>query len=141
LSDINFLQTFNGCLRSPTTLTAMQKPAVRVGGAMEENEDSRRVDRRMRTLKGGRIVYNGGYAAADCTVKNLSEGGALLEMAQATGIPSEFVLYINPDRDGRPCSVVWRNGNRIGVAFTGPSIVHHQPEGPKRPGKRRDEGY
>jgi hypothetical protein len=131
---------FNGCLRSPTTLTTMQERALRVGGAMEENQEGR-VDRRMRTLKGGRIVYNGGFAVADCTVRNISEGGALLETVQILGIPTEFVLYINPDRDGRPCRVVWRNGNRIGVAFTGPSIVHHQPDGPKRPIKRRDEGY
>ena len=106
-----------------------------------ENQDNRRVDRRTRTLKGGRIVYNGGFAAADCTIKNISEGGALIETTQVFGIPSEFILYINPEREGRPCRVAWRAGNRIGVSFAGPPIVRHQTEGPRRPAKRRDEGY
>lgn len=106
-----------------------------------ENSDNRRIDHRARTFKGGRIVYNGGYAAADCTVRNLSEGGAMIEIGQVFGIPSEFILYINPDRDGRPCRVAWRSGTRMGVTFTGPPIVHNQPQGPKRPIKRRDEGY
>jgi hypothetical protein len=106
-----------------------------------ENEDNRRIDRRTRTLKGGRIVYNGGYSAADCTVKNLSDSGALLEIEQVLGIPSEFILYVNPERDGRPCRVAWRTGGRMGVTFTGPPIVHQGPDGPKGPIKRRDEGY
>ncbi len=106
-----------------------------------ENADNQRTDRRIRTLKGGRIVYNGGFTAADCTVKNISEGGAMIEVPQVFGIPSEFILYINPERDGRPCRVAWRNGTRMGVAFTGPPILHHQPSASKQPGKRRDQGY
>ncbi len=108
---------------------------------MEENWENRRVDRRVRTLKGGRIVYNGGYAVANCTVKNQSESGAMLETDDILGIPSEFILYINPERDGRPCRIAWRAGPKMGVAFTGPPIMHQQTEAPKRAIKRRDQGY
>lgn len=106
-----------------------------------DNLDNRRTDRRLRTLKGGRIVYNGGFMAVDCMVKNISEGGALLETDQAYVVPSDFVLHINPERDGRPCHVAWREGNRLGVTFTGPLIVQEQADRPKRSVRRRDEGY
>ena len=106
-----------------------------------ENWDNRRTDRRIRTLKGGRIAYNGGFTVAICTVKNLSEGGAQLDVDEVFGIPSEFVLYINPERDGRPCRVAWRAGTKLGVIFTGPPIMQQPAPVAKRALKRHDEGY
>ncbi len=47
---------------------------------------------RKRTLKPGRIVFNQRYSAADCTIKNLSEGGALLAVSGTIGIPDQFAL-------------------------------------------------
>jgi PilZ domain len=82
-----------------------------VKGAMEDDEH--RVAPRHRVLKGGHILFGGG--SIDCTVRNLSETGAALEVTTPLGIPSEFLL----ETDGvqRPCRVVWRKEKRIGITF------------------------
>lgn len=74
-----------------------------------------RRERRMRVLKAGRIVFNGGYGVFDCRVKNLSAGGALLEIGAMVGIPSRFDFLL--DGAARPCTVMWRTDRLMGVAF------------------------
>jgi len=68
-------------------------------------------------LKGAHIVFNRGYGTADCTVRNLTDYGALIEIPDALGIPSEFELQINPERRRRACRVIWRDQRRLGVLF------------------------
>ncbi len=58
-----------------------------------------------------------GGAGIDCTVRNLSETGAALEVVSVVGIPTEFSLVIRSDNINYNCRVVWRKMNRIGVAF------------------------
>ena len=70
---------------------------------------------RNRVLKAGTIEFSGG--AIDCTVRNVSTSGAALSVASPVGIPQEFTLVIPVDDTRRPCRVVWRKENRIGVAF------------------------
>ena len=76
---------------------------------------NKRTTPRQRVLKVGTIAFTG--AAIDCTVRNLSETGAALEVASVVGIPTEFSLVISSDSVNRKCRVVWRKLNRIGVAF------------------------
>jgi PilZ domain-containing protein len=82
-----------------------------------------RGDRRMRVFKTARIVFNGGYTAADCRVKNLSLSGALLEMPSIVGVPNQFELQL--DGVQRSSKVVWRNDRFLGVVFAarGPAAV------------------
>jgi hypothetical protein len=70
---------------------------------------------RQRVLKAGSIIFGG--AGIDCSVRNLSEKGAALEVASVVGIPTDFLLIIQSDNINRRCRVVWRKLNRIGVAF------------------------
>jgi hypothetical protein len=78
--------------------------------------EERRKAQRHRTLKAGSISFNraGGI---DCRVRNLSSGGACLEVASQVGIPEDFVLVIESDRLKQPCHVAWRAGTRLGVEF------------------------
>ena len=76
---------------------------------MESHKDHRR-----RVLRAGTIEFAGG--AIDCTVRNLSSTGAMLEVASPIGIPSRFTL-IRADGHHIPCEIMWRKPNRIGVAF------------------------
>ncbi len=76
-------------------------------------DDEHRIATRHRVLKGGRILFGGG--SIDCTVRNLSETGAALDVTSPLGIPSEFVLVT--DDTLRPCRIVWRKEKRIGVTF------------------------
>lgn len=78
--------------------------------------DERRATIRHRVLKGGHVVVNDGFSTFDCTVRNLSEAGALLKMVSTIGIPDDFQLQLD---DGRSfaCSIVWRRENELGVQF------------------------
>ena len=70
---------------------------------------------RLRTLKGGLILF-GTAPAVDCTIRNMSEKGALL-VVNPVGIPDEFTLVIKPEMIKRPCRVAWRSADKIGVRF------------------------
>jgi hypothetical protein len=83
---------------------------------MGEQEERRKLHR-ARTLKGGRIVFNRGFGAAECTVRNLTDFGALLEIGEVFGLPSEFELQINLELRRHSCRVIWRDGQRLGVIF------------------------
>lgn len=53
-----------------------------------------------------------------CTVRNLSETGACLEVESPLGIPEAFDLMIASEQIIHHCKTVWRSAHRIGVAFT-----------------------
>ena len=55
--------------------------------------DNLRISQRRRIYKAGTIVFNRG-GGLSCVVKNLSESGALLEVASTIGIPDEIALVI-----------------------------------------------
>lgn len=76
-----------------------------------------RVAPRRRLLKAGKISFGGG-AAIDCTVRNISETGAALDVTSPVGIPDHFTLMVGSDGLNAPCRVVWRRPSRIGVRFT-----------------------
>lgn len=76
-------------------------------------DDEHRTTTRHRVLKGGRIQFGGG--SIDCTVRNVSENGAALDVTSPLGIPTEFVLETDGDR--RACRVIWRKEKRVGIVF------------------------
>ena len=76
-------------------------------------DDEHRIAPRHRVLKGGHIQFGGG--SIDCTVRNLSNTGAALDVTSPLGIPAEFTLVT--DDGQRACRVIWRKEKRIGVAF------------------------
>jgi hypothetical protein len=78
--------------------------------------DEQRATPRRRTLKGARIVINDGFSTLECTVRNLSESGARLQLPSVVGIPDSFQLLMD---DGRSfaCTIAWKTGTEIGVRF------------------------
>jgi hypothetical protein len=70
---------------------------------------------RQRRLKAGTISFGGG--AIDCTVRNVSEAGAALDVTSPVGIPERFTLLMEADHNKLACRVVWRKEKRIGVRF------------------------
>ncbi len=77
----------------------------------------RRSERRMRTLKAAKIVFNLGQSVFDCQVRNLSPSGALIEVPSMVGIPKDFQIIIAEGSPRRTCSVRWRVGCKMGVRF------------------------
>ena len=80
--------------------------------------------------KSSRIAVVGTDAKAICDrclviggrVLNLSWSGACIEIANSSGIPDEIHLKIGKDGP-RPCRVVWRAIDRLGLAFLGQPIT------------------
>ena len=71
---------------------------------------------RHRVLKQGTLAFNGG-GGVDCVVRNISSGGARLDVANPVGLPQSFTLFIQTDQFMRRCRAVWSREQRIGVAF------------------------
>lgn len=76
----------------------------------------RRVTDRRRTLKAAQVVYNGGQTVLNCTIKDLSDTGAKIELPELVELPETFFVYF---ADGRktPVEVMWTAGNKRGVRF------------------------
>jgi hypothetical protein len=70
---------------------------------------------RRRVLKAGVISVGGG--TIDCTVRNISDTGAALEVVTPLYIPDRFKLIVQSDGLNRSCRIVWRKERRIGIAF------------------------
>lgn len=76
----------------------------------------KRTTPRHKVLKHGTLAFTGG-GGVDCTVRNISSGGARLDVANPVGLPQSFTLVIQTDQFMRHCHPVWCNDTRIGVAF------------------------
>jgi hypothetical protein len=90
------------------------------GGRREEpcedgEPDERRSEvRYRRVLLSGKILLPGG-GVLDCTLRNRSKRGALVEVPSLIGIPDRFVLKIKATREDLDVEVVWRGERELGV--------------------------
>lgn len=75
----------------------------------------RRRTPRHRVFKGGLIAFRG--QSLTCTVRNLSDGGANLDVDSTAMVPATFTLVLESDRTIRRCEIKWRTDRRVGVAF------------------------
>ena len=71
---------------------------------------------RHRVLKRGTLAFSGG-GGLDCTVRNISQTGARIDIASPVGVPEVFTLVIETDDFMRRCRAVWSSDRQIGVAF------------------------
>jgi hypothetical protein len=85
--------------------------------AADRLEDNRRRERRYRCFRSGRIVFNAGFTVFDCTVRNISPNGAMLEMETLMGIPKKFEIALECGEPPRHCEVRWRTDKHMGVLF------------------------
>jgi hypothetical protein len=70
-----------------------------------------------RIVNSGSIVFNGGTATRDCTVRTLSETGAEIAVSSTLGIPARFNLVIRADHINRQSFLLERTPTHIEVAF------------------------
>jgi hypothetical protein len=80
------------------------------------SEEHRQFPRR-KTLKGGRIVFNGGRSTINCMVRDMSPQGARLEVASSVGVEDEFTLAFDDGSQSRLCMVRRRTATSLGVEF------------------------
>jgi hypothetical protein len=75
-----------------------------------------RKSKRQRVLVMALIRF--GDMSISCTVRNMSEEGAALDVGAQIGIPDCFTLIAaSQKRKVFSCKVVWRDKRRIGVVF------------------------
>jgi hypothetical protein len=92
----------------------MKSAADHADGAQAKTD--RRRFPRTRTLKCGRVILTD-RTTVDCTIRNLSRGGARLVLGAPTRIPGFFLLVVDGSKDMIPARLVWQKGLAAGVMF------------------------
>ena len=77
--------------------------------------DEKRAAPRKRVLKTAFIILSEKAPKLECTVKNISENGAMLQVSTTLGIPHNFDLILEGEK--LHCHSVWRTEITIGVEF------------------------
>jgi hypothetical protein len=67
---------------------------------------------------GCRVVDTAGTVLGTCTICDISDGGARLQLRGQLTVPDAFILHLsNQGTPRRCCRVVWRKDTEIGVFF------------------------
>lgn len=75
---------------------------------------------RMRTYKAAFVYNDGGGGKRACILRNISETGALLQIEDVRGLPSQFTVGVELGSYEVAANWIWRKDVRLGVQFQGP---------------------
>ena len=78
----------------------------------------RRKVTRSRVFKGAKIVLRNS-SWIDCTVRNVTNAGARVQIANTVDLPDGLGLTFDGGHSIRPCKVIWRSVTETGVEFIG----------------------
>jgi PilZ domain len=79
--------------------------------------DKKRATRKS-VSQAGWITLEGGFAARQCVVQDLSSSGAKVTIEDSNTLPARLRLAFTRDaRTGQACEVVWRRGKSVGIKF------------------------
>lgn len=87
--------------------------------------DEKRKTARRRVLKEGKIIFADGMRVIDCTIRDMSDAGARLLIANTVGVPETFHLFEKSSGMIYPATVIWRQPSVIGVKFDAPPTSVH----------------
>jgi hypothetical protein len=89
-----------------------------VGEIIRLNVDpsNRREQFRRTVLKGARIIFNERQSTLNCRVRDMTDGGARLDLSTQQLLPHEFDLQVSGNLTRR-CGLRWAHGNFVGVRF------------------------
>ena len=85
-------------------------------GATATGGSNRRITNRQKTLKSAKIVFNNKQSVIDCFVRDLSDTGAKLQVADLLAVPKTFTLMLHGGI-AYECERVRAMGREIGVRF------------------------
>jgi hypothetical protein len=87
------------------------------------NQDRQQLERkspRRRVLKEGKVIFGPAQSVVDCTIDNVSEGGAHVRLAGSQALPDEFLL-VEPTRGViYRAAAAWRTAVGMGIRILGP---------------------
>jgi hypothetical protein len=89
------------------------------GTAPDDGGAHHRSSHRQRTLKAAKVILTD-WTTMDCTIRDISAGGARLVFGDAFTLPEEFRLLIVSSNTIFPARLLWQRGLTAGVGFTGP---------------------
>jgi hypothetical protein len=72
---------------------------------------------RRRTNQPAWMTVDDSFAARQCTVIEISEGGARVRVEDPQFVRPHFQLKFERASPGRACKVVWKKGDVIGIEF------------------------
>ena len=81
-----------------------------------DTDDLRRSPR-LKAIKSGQIIVEGADAALDCTIRNISERGAMLRFENDVDLPDEVQLVILSHDIHVRADVIWNRGAEAGIEF------------------------
>ena len=84
---------------------------------MTLNND-RRAFPRHEVRKDGRLLFVDQPCFVECTIRDISEDGALLSMFVSVPLPTLVLLWEQQTGAIHECEVRWRKGRTVGVHFT-----------------------
>jgi hypothetical protein len=91
-------------------------------GSVNDNDPppphERRANARRRVLLTGKLVYPGNSLSADCTIRDLSAGGARIAVAPGA-IGADPCLIVVKDAVIHHATTAWRQGAHAGLRFHG----------------------
>jgi hypothetical protein len=94
---------------------------------------NRRLSTSSRTRRGAKILMYSDATEIACTVRNLSDKGACLEITNpGRAIPQVFQLKLVGEPDLRPCKSIWQADKWIGVSFHSLRLVKTSHENETR---------
>jgi hypothetical protein len=83
---------------------------------------------RIRSFLRGEIVHSNGSSKTECTVRDISDGGARIEAPPSVTVPEFFTLLIPQRGLSQRARIVWRQGGELGISFE-----IQQPASPSAP--------
>jgi len=86
--------------------------------SLPQRIERRQFGRRQTCLHG--IITPRGRASEPCIVRDVSEEGALLEVAHPTWLPTRFHLLLEANGFETDCEVMHRTDKAVGVRFVPP---------------------
>jgi len=105
------------------------KPDAPLGHTPDDGGPHHRSAHRQRTLKAAKVVLSD-WTTIDCTIRDISKGGARLVFGDAFSLPGEFRLLIVMSNTIIPARLLWQRGQTAGVAFTGAEEPAHARRSP-----------
>ena len=87
-------------------------------GTFPQPAERRHFGRRQTCVHG--IISARGRSAIPCVMRDVSEGGALLEVDRPEWLPSRFRLIVEANGFNVECEIAHRTDNAVGVRFAVP---------------------
>jgi hypothetical protein len=84
--------------------------------SVSQSVDRRRAGRQ-RALLAGKLANEDATTTIDCTIRNISADGAMIETTTPHLIPGQLHLVQIKEGIAWDATVIWRRGNRIGLAL------------------------